>query len=587
MNNDVLIPANGTASVVDYIIRIGGEELPATFMVRSIVVSKEINRIARAKIILLDGDVAEGDFPLSNEELMLPGGEIEVLAGFESDEQLLFKGVIVKHSIKTRANAYSQLRLDCMDPSFKMTINRKNRYFTEITDTEAIEDIIAEYEGITGEIDLSEISHKELVQFESTDWAFLISRAEANGKLCFVSDGNLNIKAPDYSLDPVLTLTYGATLLEFDAEMDARDQYPAVKAFSWDYTNQELLEVEGSDPGIEEQGNFSAADLAAISGLESFDLRHSGQVVEEELQAWADACLLKSRMAKIRGRAKFQGFAGVLPGDTVLLQGVGDRFNGKSYVSAVRHEIQNGDWLTDIQLGHKPEWYMQEKNTSSPALGLLPCIQGLQIGTVTQLGEDPEGENRILVKVPVISTEEEGVWARVATLDAGLGDGAGRGSFFLPEIEDEVIVGFLNGDPRDPVVLGMLHSSAKPAPLEASDDNHEKGFVSRSDMKLMFNDDKISLQIETPAGKKIALDEDAGELLLADENGNKIVLNSDGITIESGGTLTLKASSNLKAEGGANLELSAGASLKASGSAGAELTTSAVAKIEGSLVTIN
>ena len=115
----------------------------------------------------------------------------------------------------------------------------------------------------------------------------------------------------------------------------------------------------------------------------------------------------------------------------------------------------------------------------------------------------PNGENRILVRLPIIDNAAPGIWARVATLDAG----ENRGSFFLPELDDEVIVGFLNDDPRDAVVLGMLNSSAKPAPITAQDANHEKGFVTRSGMRVHFNDDTKTITIDTPAGNSIKLDE--------------------------------------------------------------------------------
>ena len=78
--------------------------------------------------------------------------------------------------------------------------------------------------------------------------------------------------------------------------------------------------------------------------------------------------------------------------------------------------------------------------------------------------EAPDGEDRVQVRVPVINSQDDGLWARVATLDAG----ENRGSFFRPEIGDEVVLGFLNDDPRDPIILGMLNSSAKPAPITAS-----------------------------------------------------------------------------------------------------------------------
>jgi Rhs element Vgr protein len=573
--------------VVDYLIKVEGTQLPSTVQVLSLVVTKEINRIPRAKITLIDGDTAQAKFTTSDESFFVPGKAIEIAVGFESDEQLIFKGIVVKHSIKIRANGRSQLFVECMDAAFLTTINRKSRYFTEVTDADAIEEILGAYQ-LTADIEPMEVSHDELVQFETTDWNFIVSRAEANGRLCFVSDGELNIKAPDFSTEPVLTLQFGATLLEFDAEMDARNQYPAVKAFSWDYSNQELLEVEAADPGFVEGGNIQASDLAAVGQIDSFDLRHSGQVVQEELQAWADACLLRSRMAKIRGRAKFQGFPGIKPGDMIQLQGVGERFNGKAFVSAIRHEIAGGNWTTDAQIGFSHQWYAEQMALSSaPAPGLVSGIRGLQLGVVTQLEGDPGGEHRILVKVPVISTQEDGIWARVATLDAGSGAGSGRGTFFLPEIDDEVVVGFVNDDPRDPVVMGMLHSSSKPAPIAATDDNHQKGYVSRSELKLLFDDEKKILSIETPAGKKIVLDEDGGMLLLEDENGNKIEMSSSGIVIESAGDLTLKAGGNLKAEGSTNLELKAGANFKAEGSAGAELSTSAIAVLKGSLVQIN
>jgi uncharacterized protein involved in type VI secretion and phage assembly len=206
----------------------------------------------------------------------------------------------------------------------------------------------------------------------------------------------------------------------------------------------------------------------------------------------------------------------------------------------------------------------------------------LQIGIVTRLEGDPTGDDRIQVKLPVVSADDDGVWARLACLDAG----DSRGIFFRPEIGDEVVVGLLENDPRNPIVMGMLHSSAKPVPVPISDDNHEKGYVSRSEMKLIFNDDKKSVTLQTPAGKMLAIDEDDGSIKLEDENGNKIVMNSDGITIESAKDLKLKASGDIKLEG-VNVENTAQANFKADGSAGAELTSSAILKIKGSLVQIN
>ena len=107
-------------------------------------------------------------------------------------------------------------------------------------------------------------------------------------------------------------------------------------------------------------------------------------------------------------------------------------------------------------------------------------MHGLQVGIVTELAGDPGKEHRIRVKVPLAGMDEQGVWARVATLDAG----DQRGTVFRPEKDDEVVLGFFHDDPAQPVVLGMLHSSAKAPPIEPTDDNDEKGYVSRSKIAL-------------------------------------------------------------------------------------------------------
>ena len=132
----------------------------------------------------------------------------------------------------------------------------------------------------------------------------------------------------------------------------------------------------------------------------------------------------------------------------------------------------------------------------------------------------------------------------------------------------------------------MLHSSAKPAPLSATDDNHEKGFVTRSGMKMLFNDDKIAYTLETPAGKKVILDEDAGVITIEDENSNVFTLDSDGITMESAGDINIKASGDLNLEG-ANINIKAQSQLTAEGSSGAEISSGAVTVIKGSQVQIN
>ncbi|MCK5087813.1 MAG: type VI secretion system tip protein VgrG, partial [Melioribacteraceae bacterium] len=492
MSEGRVIPTPAPSDLPTLKILIGGNEITNAYQIVSVDVNKVFNKISNAKISVVDGDPSVEDFRISNTDDFKPGNEIEILAGYHNKNTTIFKGIIIKHGIKSRKYKPSLLVIEAKDKAVKMTVGRKSLLYYDSNDSDIIEEIVGNY-GLEKDVESMDIKHAEMVQHNVTDWDFIMSRAEMNGKLVFTDDGKLIVKKPDTSASSELTLIYGSTMMEFEAEIDSRTQWESVKSYSWNYTDQELIEEEASDPNFKENGNLSSADLAEVIGVEEYSIRHSGNVSDRELKAWADAQNLKSKIARIKGRVKFQGYPDIKPGAVIELKGVGDRFNGNVFVTGIKHQINAENWETDIQFGLSEVWFYKNENVvEKPASGLVPNIYGLQIGVATQLESDPDGENRVLVRIPIIDNENNGLWARVATLDAG----DNRGSFFLPEIGDEVIIGFVNDDPRDPVVLGMLNSSAKPAPVEAADDNHEKGFVTRSEMKLMFNDDKKSITIE-------------------------------------------------------------------------------------------
>lgn len=577
-----VIQTSRAADLATFKILVEGEQLSSVYQVLTVVVDKEINRIPTAKIVVIDGDPASQEFALSNQDLLIPGKEIEIKAGYHSDEETIFKGIVIKHNLKIRSSQ-SYLIIECKDKAVKLTVGRKSKYFYDSKDNEIIEEIIDLY-GLEKDVEATNVQHKELVQYNVSDWDFCIARAQANGKVCVVDDGKMTIQKPKYEQGEIETVSYGATLLDFDAEIDARNQFSKVTSYSWNSASQEVLEIEANDPGVSLNGNITADDLAAVVELENLELKSGGGNPDVELQEWADAKSLFNQLAKVRGKVKFQGVPAVKPNTVIKLEGVGDRFNGKVYVSAVRHQITEGNWTVDAQFGINPRWFSESVDMNDlPAAGLVAAVHGLQIGKVTQLESDPDGEDRIKVRLPLVDKAGEGIWARVSTLDAG----NNRGSFFRPEIDDEVIVGFINGNPKDAIVLGMMNSSAKPAPISATDDNHEKGFVTRSEMKVIFNDDEISMTLETPNGNKIVISDADGGIKLEDENGNFIEMNSSGITIESATAINGKSGTEMILESGTSLDVKAGTQLKAEGAAGAELSTSAIAVVKGSLVQIN
>ena len=586
MSEPSTVPTPATPDVCTMALLVDGQDVSGDLQVMSVAVNRELNRIPAASIQVEDGEAAKGTFPVSNSDRFVPGKTIEIQLGYRSQNETVFKGVIVKQRIKVRKNG-SALTVECSGDAVKMTGARKSRYFIDKKDSDIMEELLDAH-GLGKEVEATTASLKQVVQYDATDWDFLLCRAEANGQVVLAQDDKVLVAKPATSGSAVLHVAYGSTVLELDAELDARLQNKGIKASSWKAADQAIVDADASEPSTPAAGNIAAGDLAKVLGDHTEEVKHAGGIDADELQGWADARLLRVRLAKVRGRARCQGFAAAVPNTIFEVTGA-DRFEGKLYVSGVRHLVARGNWETDVQFGLSPELFAETYNLRPlPAAGLLPVISGLQMGVVTALESDPDGEDRIRCRLPLVSPDEDGIWARLATLDAG----KDRGTYFRPEIDDEVVVGFLNDDPRHPVILGMCHSSAKPAPEPGKDDNHHKGYVSRERLKLTFDDEKKVIGLETPAGNSIVLSEDAKGIAIQDQNGNKITLDDKGITIESAKDIQFKAAKDVKLSG-MNAEFSAQTAFKASGTSTAELsggmTTvkgSSMAAVKGPMVDV-
>lgn len=590
--DELLIPNPSTHDVVSFSITIDGTALDATYQIISISIMKEINRIPVARIVVRDGDAAERKFDLSNTDTFIPGKSIVISLGFDGTNTQAFKGVITRQSVKIKENGNSEMSVECRDVAVKMTLGRHSRYYQNKKDSEIFDQLISGYSGLSSDLRDTTLTHKQIVQHHISDWDFLLLRAEANGMLVLVEDGTIKIAPPDTGTDPVVQVTYGFSILEFEAEMDARAQWQKVTASSWDYTNQQLFKADTTEAAsFQQPGNLAGSDLATAVSPAAYEMHHSGYLLEQELQNWVDGLMLRSRLSKTRGRARVTGFGGIKPGDMMKLDGVGDRYNGNSYVTAVRQDVYAGSWDTHLQFGLDPDRYAEVYSNinDQQAAGLIGSVHGLQIGIVVKLENDPDGEFRIRVKVPVIDNNADGIWTRVASLDAG----NNRGAFFMPEIGDEVIVGFINDDPRHAVMLGMLHSSGKAAPITPQDANNEKGITTRSGMRVHFNDQTKTITIDTPAGNSIILDEQGTQIAIVDQNSNKITMDTSGITVDSPLNITVRAGADLSLSAAASLSISAtnvsvkaDASLDVEGALG-KIAAQGILEVSGSIVKIN
>jgi len=197
---------------------------------------------------------------------------------------------------------------------------------------------------------------------------------------------------------------------------------------------------------------------------------------------------------------------------------------------------------------------------------LASRIQGVVVGVVTN-NQDPDGMGRVKVKFPWLSDADESNWARVAAPMAG----KERGIYFLPEVDDEVLVGFEHGDVRFPYVLGALWNGQEAPPAKNDDGkNNVRVIKSRSGHIVRLDD--------TDGGEKIEIIDKSGKnSVTIDASANTITMKADGdITLESGqGKIVLKGESieakataqDVKIEASANMDLKAGGQVTLKGSA--------------------
>ena len=159
--------------------------------------------------------------------------------------------------------------------------------------------------------------------------------------------------------------------------------------------------------------------------------------------------------------------------------------------------------------------------------------------------KDPDGQGRVKLTLPWspdTGGERYEAWARVATLMGG----NNRGSWFIPDVNDEVLVVFEGGDPRRPYVIGGLWngSDAPPETMDGAGKNDRKVIRSRNGVKVTLDDTtgQEKLILETPGGQKVTLKDGPGSVLVEDSNGNSLKLESSGVTVTASSKVTVSAS---------------------------------------------
>jgi len=177
------------------------------------------------------------------------------------------------------------------------------------------------------------------------------------------------------------------------------------------------------------------------------------------------------------------------------------------------------------------------------ARGLGGLFYGVYPALVTDI-KDPASMGRVKVRLPWSPDQGSGyeAWARIATMMAG----SDRGSWFIPDVGDEVLVAFAAGDPRTPLVLGGLWngSDSPPQQMDGAGRNEVKKLRSRNGVMVTMEDKQGQerMVIETPGGQKMTLKDGPGMVEIVDSNGNSVKLETTGVTVNASAKVTISAS---------------------------------------------
>jgi uncharacterized protein involved in type VI secretion and phage assembly len=169
----------------------------------------------------------------------------------------------------------------------------------------------------------------------------------------------------------------------------------------------------------------------------------------------------------------------------------------------------------------------------------MATLHGVYTATVLD-NRDREGLARVFVRVPGVA--DAGIWARIATMMAG----ENRGTLFIPDVDNEVLVAFERGDLRQPYVIGALWNGKDKPPVSGADAATTKMIRSRSGVTFRIDDKAASLVIETPAGQRITLQDGPGSVRVEDQNGNSVTLATSGITVTASAAVTVNAGATVE-----------------------------------------
>ena len=573
----------GTAATPDrpeFEVRVDGKAV-APLVQRDVVeidVAEEVGRHGRLALLLQNWDPDTRTVRHSDDGPLVPGAQVEVLVGYHSELTSVFAGVVAAVTTHFPAGGQPVLRVEARARSILLEHPPRSRRLTG-TDADVASAVAADYsltpDAATG------VTRAAVVSDRRSDWDLLTARAAELGWVVYVRDRTLVFRPPAEKTQPV-ELEYGRNVTELHLTQDLTYAVDTVVAAGWDIGALETVESEAdaaqADLDVGDRLDHGAAIADAGWPLRTERLARASVTGTDAADALAAGRQRATALAHVHGTCVVVGNPALRCDSWLEVTGAGARMSGPHYITAVRHRLSARGYRTEVQVGRPPVLVPRTPDAARPGRLLAAVVESL---------EDPDSRNRVRVRPLWRGEAGEGVWARLATLDAG----DGYGTVFVPDVGQEVLIGTLDGDDGTPVVLGSLFNGAQAAPVGISGNtNPTRAIVSPEGHTIRLDDgDGSAISIETPSGNRLWLSEQDSQVILEHgDSGNSITVSDSGIELKAAtGDLVLSAPAGKVKLDATGIEGTSSGPAKLSSSATFDVSASATLGLTGALVTIN
>jgi uncharacterized protein involved in type VI secretion and phage assembly len=581
-------------------VKISGEVVDLAEVIGSLRVHRTIDAAAYVQLRLDDTEKTSQTFTV--------GKELEVAILADRQSTPVFKGVVASVGLELEAGR-NELIVEAYDKSYQLGQRTVIKTHKNKNATDIVKEIASEA-GLSSDLstELDKYSYEHVNQW-GTVHRFLTEVCAVAGCEWWVDAGKLVVRRRSAATGVAVTLDGTADLRRFSARFTSVEQAARVQVRGWDVKNKSVVKAESS--GINSGGPSSANAVTTQVPPGNVATSWPRHLVAEG-DAGSVASGLAERMgnAVLSARGETDVNAAIAPGVVVQITNVNVRWNGKYYVTSAEHLFGRGQpFITRFTTGGGDDTLVdllgrQDGPSSARFTG------GFTIGIVTDNNDKDGTLNRVKLKLPYLSDNDETDWARVVQPGAG----ANRGLICLPEIDDEVLVGFEHGDIRRPYVIGGLWNGKDKPPMNSTnslllDSNKvvSRSFTSRKGHTITIVDgtqdskDEISLKLKSPA---VELFVGAEEIRLAHPGdfpikvstsrasfeiakGGDITIKGNNIKLDAMGDVSISAKKDVKIQGTANVEATANANLTLKGTAGVTVEAAAVTQLKGAMVKVN